>query len=132
MLISMLLAQAQAQSQSIIGTVTAPLGVSTYNTAPGASSAVPGGFGLLVFVSNIIKLATIVAGIWVLFNLITAGYIYITSQGDTNAANKVKDQITSSVLGLVVIIGAYTVIALVSLFLFGDAGFILNPKLPTP
>jgi len=125
-LLSTLLAQAQQiDPNSVFGKIDAPTGVTAYNTAS------PSGIGLILFISNLIKIATIVAGIWVLFNFIMAGYIYITSEGDTAAANKVKDQVTSSVIGLVIIVGAYTLIALISYFLFGDAGFILSPKIPT-
>ncbi len=113
----------------VFGKVDAPVGVDKYNAAAGAAA---NNIGLILFISNLIKVATIVAGVIVLFNLIAAGYIYINSQGDTNAANKVKDQITTSVLGLIVIVASYTIVAVVSFFLFGDAGYILNPTLPTP
>lgn len=124
MFVFALIAQAANNANNIIGKVDQPAGVAQYGDVSSG--------GLVLFVSNLIKLATIVAGVWVLFNFITAGYIYITSQGDTAAANKVKDQITSSVLGLVIIVVSYTAIALISFFLFGDAGYILSPKIPTP
>lgn len=120
MLISTLIANAG----DIIGTVNPPQGVQQYGDVSQG--------GLILFVSNIIKLLTIVGGIWVLFNFILAGYTYITSQGESSAATKVKDQITSSVIGLIIIVVSYTIIALLSLLLFGDAGFILNPKIPSP
>src|SRR5579859_8143697 len=97
-----------ADANDFLGKVAPPPGVDQFNS----NSA--GGIGIILFISNIIKLATIIAGIWVLFNFITAGYIYITSGGDSAANNKVKDQLTSSVLGLIVIVGAYTIIALIS------------------
>jgi hypothetical protein len=113
------------KAQDIIGKVDQPLGVAAYN------AGAPSGIGLILFISNLIKIATIIAGVWVLFNFISAGYLYITSEGDSSAANKVKDQITSSVIGLVIIVMSYTVIAVISYFLFGNAGYILNPVLPT-
>ena len=113
-------------STDIIGKINAPVGVDKYNAISGAN-----GVGLIFFVSNLIKLATIVAGIWVLFNFVTAGYTYITSQGESKAADQVKNQVTSSVLGLIIIVGAYTLIAIISFLLFGDAGYILNPTIPT-
>ena len=114
--------------QHIIGTVSPPPGVDKFNSNPGAVNNI----GIVVFVSNMIKVATVIAGVWVLFNFIAAGYTYITESGNANAATKVKDQITMSVQGLVIIVAAYTIIAVISFLLFGDAGFILNPTLPTP
>lgn len=128
-LLSSLLALAD---NSVFGTINPPLGVDKYNDAAKTASGGVNNIGIIIFISNFIKLATIVAGIWVLFNFLAAGLTYITSQGDTAAAGKVKDQLTTSILGLAVIVAAYTVIALVSLFLFGNAGFILNPVIPGP
>jgi hypothetical protein len=121
--------QGAAQSNSVFGKVDAPPGVVDFNNSSAAGGS---NIGLIVFISNIIKLATVIAGIWVLFNFITAGFTYITSQGESKAATQVKDQITNSVSGLVFIIGAYTVIALISYFLFGKADYILNPTLVGP
>jgi hypothetical protein len=110
---------------SVFGKVNPPPGVSNYN-------AQAGGIGIILFASNLIKIATIVAGVWVLFNIITAGYLYITESSNSGTANKVKDQITSSVLGLIIIVLAHSLIALISFFLFKDATFILNPKITGP
>jgi len=121
LLLPILLAQAD-----VFGKITAPTGVDAYN------AKATGGIGILLFLSNVIKVLTIVAGIWVLFNFLMAGYTYITAQGDASAANKVKDQLTNSIIGLAIIVGAYKIIAIVSFFLFGDAGFILNPTIPGP
>src|SRR5258708_24724100 len=119
-----------ADANDVFGQVSPPPGVDQFNKAAGVGGV--SGIGIILFISNLIKLATIIAGIWVLFNFITAGYIYITSGGDSAANNKVKDQLTSSVLGLIVIVGAYTVIALISYFLFHDPGYILNPSITGP
>lgn len=110
----------------VLGKVEQPVGVAQYNQNSAS------GIGIILFISNLIKVATVVAGIYVLFNIILAGYIYITAQGDSAAVNKVKDQITLSVIGLVIIVAAYTLIAVISFVLFGDAGYILNPVIRGP
>jgi hypothetical protein len=61
-----------------------------------------------------------------------AGWMYITNSGDSNVHGKVRDQITNSVLGLIVIVLAYTITALLGLLLFGRADYFLNPTIPTP
>ncbi len=123
-LLSSLIAQADAD---VFGEVTAPQGVAQYNDAAGAS-----GIGLILFISNMIKFGAVIAGIWVLFNFITAGYEYITSAGDTGAHKKVQEKLTTSVIGLVLIVTAYTIAGLLGLIIFGDASYILNPKICGP
>lgn len=95
-------------------------------------SPADGDIGLLTFISMLIKLGTIIAGIWALFNFIFAGYTYITSSGDSGAHTKVKDKITMSVLGLALIVATYTIIGVIGLIFFGDAGYILNPVVLGP
>lgn len=111
--------------ESILGTVSPPPGVAAYNAQAG------GGIGILLFISTLIRVGTVVAGLWVLFNFITAGFDYITS-GDGKAHQKVKDKLTTSVIGLVIIVAAHVVIAILGLILFGDAAFFLNPKICGP
>jgi hypothetical protein len=130
MLLSSLLADSR---QEIFGSVSPPPGVDKFNSQAGSTGATSG-IGIILFASHLIQLITIVAGLWVFFNFVSAGFLYITSSGESATHTKVKDQITMSVLGLVIIIGAYTATALISLFLFGRADYILNPVIqgPTP
>jgi len=125
MLLASLLAQ--ANPNTIFGTVDAPAGVAAYD-------AQSGGIGLLLFMSNLIKVGTIIAGVWVMFNFIMAGYTYVTSSGDAGAHKKVMDQLSMSVIGLVLIVASYTIAAIIGLLVFGDPNYILNPKIcgPTP
>lgn len=109
--------------EDVFGTIDAPVGVAKYNAAAGEN-----GIGLITFISTIIRIATIVAGVWVMFNFILAGWTYITSNGDSKANSDVVNKITYSVIGLVIIVASYTLAALVGLVLFGDAGYILNPS----
>lgn len=91
-----------------------------------------GGIGLMLFISTIIKFATIIGGVWVLFNFILAGFTYVTSSGDAGAHSKVNDRITMSVIGLILLVATYTIIAIIGFVFFGDAGFILNPQISGP
>ncbi len=106
----------------IFGSVTTP---------PGVDKFTPGPAGLLVFISNIIKLVTVVAGLFGLFNIISAGYTYLSSGGNAKATEQAMNQMTYSLIGLVIIAGAFLITALVSLLLFGDSMFILRPTIPT-
>lgn len=109
---------------SVFGTVQPPAGTQLYNEAAG-------GIGLLLFISNMIRLATVVAGIYVLINFVLAGYDYITA-GDSKAGQKVRERMTSSVLGLVVIVASYVIIGLAGLIFFGRASYFINPDICGP
>lgn len=88
-----------------------------------------GGNGLIPFVSTLIRLFTIIAGIYVMFNFILAGAQLVFSAGNANAHADIRDKLLFSTIGLLIIIGMYTIIGLVGLMFFGDAGYILNPTI---
>lgn len=119
-------------AKDVIGGIPVPPGTEAYNQASGAAGA-PANFALLFFISNAIKAFTVVAGVWVVFNIVRAGYLYISQGGSKSAATeKVRNIVTMSALGLLLIIAAYTLAGLVGLLVFGDASYIISPKLPTP
>jgi len=113
---------------SVFGEIKAPAGVSDYNIEAGGSTAI----GILIFMTRFIQLSFVIAGIWVVFNVITAGFIYLGSEGDAKAHSKVKDQITMSVIGLLIIVASYGFASIIGLIFFGDPSFILNPTIQGP
>lgn len=118
------LSVAQAASpMEAVGTIDTPPGVEDYQTRSGDDIA------LIFFISNMISVFTVVMGIYVLFNFIIAGMTYVASSGDAGTHEKVRQTITQSVLGLILIVTAYTITGLVSLVFFGDPAFILNPSI---
>ncbi len=110
----------------VFGTVAKPAGVAAFDTASGGS------IGIVLFFSNAIKIVTVVAGLIVFLNIIGAGLSIIGSSGDASATEKAKNQIVNSVLGLALIVVSYVIIALISLVLFGDPLYILNPTISGP
>ena len=126
-----LIAQAKTTDfTALFGNAEAPKGVADFNKQAGGDGS--NAIGILFFISNMIKLVTVVAGVFVLFNFISAGFEYVTSAGDSSAANKVRDKITMSIIGLIIIVGSYTVIALLSMVFFGSPDYILNPVISGP
>lgn len=113
-----------------IGTIEKPPGVAQFDAK--AQTETGSSIGLIYFVSNIIKLVTIVMGLWALINFIMAGYKLITGQGDPGALGKAQSQITLSVLGLVIMIATYTIIGIIGLLFFGNAGYFLSPTIAGP
>jgi hypothetical protein len=122
-----ILAQAPATSSaSVFGNIDAPPGVDKFNQQSAS------GIGLILFFSNLIKLISVIAGVWTMFNFIFAGFTYITKANDSGAIEKIGDKLSLSVVGLAIIIASYTIAAVIGLILFGDAGFIINPQIPSP
>jgi len=107
-------------SKSIFGTINPPAGVDKYG---GVEEG-----GMLLFISNGIRLVTTVAGIWVMLNFLLAGWKFITS-GESKAQAEASTMMTNSVIGLAIIVGSYTIAAIAGLVFFGDASYILNPKI---
>jgi len=114
-----------AQTTSpLFGTIEPPVGVDKYQ-----SQVDSGEIGIILFVSNVIRLITIVAGIWTMLNFVLAGWIYITSSGDSDAGSKVSTKMINSVMGFVIVALSYTIAAIIGLLVFGDASYIINPQL---
>jgi hypothetical protein len=88
--------------------------------------------GLIVFVSNFIKFAVVVAGLFAFFNLIGAGYMYISAGSDSKKTAEAWAKIYMSLIGLVVIIASFAIAGILGYLLFGNADAILNPKIYGP
>ncbi len=108
--------------EDIIGTVQNPL--------EGTSYAGLSGVGL--FISNILRLFFVVAGIYALFNFIIAGYTYMNAAGDSKKLSEAWNKIWLSLIGLVIIVGSFAIAALAGYLIFNDPMFILNPKVYSP
>ncbi len=107
----------------IVGKVTNPL--------PPAYQGVTSG-GLILFFTNILRLVFVAAGVFAFVNLIIAGFQYMSAGGDAKAVTAAWNKIWQSLLGLVLVVGSFALAALFGYILFGDAGFILSPKIYGP
>lgn len=110
----------------LIGTVKNPLEKSYGDVAGGK------GGGLVLFFSNLLRLVFVAAGIYALLNLIIAGYTYMNAGGDSKELGKAWDRIWQTLLGLIIIVGSFALAALIGYVIFGDATFILSPKIYGP
>ncbi len=90
------------------------------------------GSGLPTFITNVITIIFAGAGIFAFFNLMIAGFSYVTSAGDTKKIEAATAQINMSLIGLVVMVAAAAVTGIVSYLLFGSATAILSPKITGP
>lgn len=125
-----LVTDADVKAKKIFGEIFAPQGVKQYNIDAGGGDAI----GILIFMTRFIQLIFVIAGIWVTYNVISAGFIYLGSEGDPKAHSKVRDQITMSVIGLLIIVTSYGFASLIGLIFFNNPNFILDPVIqgPTP
>lgn len=117
----------------IFGSVDNPL-----SNAFGVSSYASVTTGLPLLISNIVRIITIGAGIWMFTNLLVAGFMYITSNGEQEKILKAWNIIWQSLMGLLIIVAAFAITGIISLLLYGNTSTILTPviygpgTLPTP
>lgn len=110
---------------AIIGGVDAPPAVAAINSASGSD------IGIVFFISRLIQFANIVAGILVMINFVMAGFTYIVNAGSSSVNEKVRDQLTWSILGILLIVGSYSLAGIFGLVFYGDPTFIISPTLET-
>jgi len=94
--------------------------------------SVESSLGITAFITNIITIIFVVAGLFAFFNLMIAGFTYITSAGDTKKIESATSSINMSLIGLVIMVGAAAVTGIISYLLFGNAAAILSPSISGP
>lgn len=88
--------------------------------------------GLPSFISNLITIIFIAGGLYAFFNLMIAGFTYITAAGDTKKIEAATLSINTTLIGLVVMVAAAAITGVVSFVLFGSATAILSPTIKGP
>lgn len=87
------------------------------------------GQGLFAFLSNILKFAGVIAGIYFVVQIILAGFNYISASGDVKKTEAAWAQIWQSIVGMLIVASAFVIAALVEKF----TGIkILNPEIYGP
>lgn len=113
---------------TIIGTIEPPPGVSRY-TESASGGAAP---GLINFVTNVVKLAMVLGGLYAMINFILAGYGYLSAGGDPKKIQAASAKIWQSVIGLLIMAGSFVLSAIFGYLVFGDAYFIIYPEVYGP
>lgn len=90
----------------IFGTITNP---TKYTSEKGS--------GIFTLLNNIFKLAGVIAGIFLIFQLITAGYGYLSSNGDPKKTEAAWSKITQSLIGLIIVASSFVIASIVGSFL---------------
>jgi hypothetical protein len=79
-------------------------------------------------ISAIIGFMTICAAIWFIFMFLIGGYTWMTSFGDKQRLQEARDRIVNALIGLVIVVGGWAILALVGQF-FGFDTVIQSPKI---
>jgi hypothetical protein len=95
---------------------------STFQVPPDPTDAV---VSLLNFILKIVFFA---AGLYALWNVISAGYTMIGSGGDEKALESAKGKFIWTFIGLLVMIGAVVIAGIIGMIVYGDPTAIINPK----
>lgn len=106
---------------SIVGSVENPIN---------SSYAGLGGVGL--FITNIIRLLFVAAGVFALFNFLTAGFEYINAGGDSKKLEKAWSKIWQSLMGLVIMASSFAIASVIGYILFGSSFNLLSPTIYGP
>jgi hypothetical protein len=114
-----------AQAPAVVGEIK-----SQVKNPYGAVNEGGKGFGLLL--ANGIRMVFVAAGIFALFNIVIAGFQYMTAGGDSKAMTEAWSRIWLTLVGLILMVGAFVLAAIFGFLLFGDATFMLQPRIYTP
>jgi hypothetical protein len=107
------------------GSVTMPDKLKTiYSDQPGPA------FGKLIQFS--LRALVVGAGIYALFNLVLAGYSFMSAGDDSKKVSGAWAQIYQTMIGLAFSAGAFVLAAIFGQLIFGDPLFLLKPSIPTP
>lgn len=82
--------------------------------------------GLPLFFNNIIKFIIIGAGIFTLFNLVIAGYGFLSAGDDPKKMAGAWNKIWQSLLGLAIVAGSFTLAAIFGKLVFNDWNALLQ------
>ena len=102
------------------GTVTAPQ--TNFGDTPGLAVGKLIQFGL--------RFLIVAAGVYALFNLVLAGYSFMSAGDDSKAVSAAWAKIYQTLIGLAFAAGAFVLAAIFGQLIFGDPNFLLSPKIP--
>lgn len=83
------------------------------------------------FLTLIFQLLVVVGGLYTLFNVILAGFAFLSAGDDPKSIQNAWAKIYQSVLGISFIAGSFVLAAIFGKLIFGNYNAILNPNIPT-
>ncbi|OGC95186.1 hypothetical protein A3H89_02025 [Candidatus Amesbacteria bacterium RIFCSPLOWO2_02_FULL_48_11] len=113
----------------IFGDITSPFA----NLAPGKYTGTTGE-GLILLLTNFIKLIIVAAGVYAFFNLLMGGWGFISAGSDPKNITKAWEKIWQSVLGLVIVAGSFVLAVIIGYLIYGsvNADILIRPLIFGP
>ncbi|MEK7550968.1 MAG: hypothetical protein AAB535_04285 [Patescibacteria group bacterium] len=97
---------------------------------PDAIAGKEAGAGIGGFIQLAIWILIIGGGIYALFNLVLAGYAFMSAGDDAKKVAGAWAKIFQTIIGLSFTAGAFVLAAIFGQLIFGSWDFILNPSIP--
>lgn len=94
-----------------------------------AFTGLSGAAAIGALIERVIQVLIIGAGIYALFNLVLAGYSFLSAGDDAKKVQGAWQKIWQTILGLTVAAGAFVLAAVFGQLIFGDPTFILHPRI---
>lgn len=88
--------------------------------------------GPAIFINNILKFLIVVAGVWSVFNLVLAGYAFLSAGDDPKKVAGAWTKIWQTLLGLSFAAGAFVLAAIFGQLIFGDWNALLQIRIFGP
>jgi len=85
--------------------------------------------GFTEFLSNVISLIILIAGLFTLVNFVLAGYGYLSSNGNPQKIAAAGNKILESLIGLIVVAAAFIIAGVIGFVIFGDQSALINLNL---
>jgi hypothetical protein len=84
------------------------------------SSNTAGAAGVVNTISSVVGIMTTAASIWFLLQVVFGGYEWMSAGGDTKKIEGARSRITNSFIGLVIVVGSWSLLAVTGKFLGFD------------
>ena len=118
-------AGAQSAGGQSLGTIGGPTGLGPFGNIGTSTDTAAGATGITNIISSVLGFMTVTAAVWFLFQILFAGYAWMSAGGEAKKLQEARDRIVHSFMGLVIVVGAWSLLAVVGQF-FGFNSLI-NP-----
>ncbi len=85
--------------------------------------------GLVGFLNNLVSLIITLAGIFFIINFLSAGYQYLSANGEPQKITAAGNKILQSLIGLMVVAAAFIIAGIIGFIVFGDQSALISPVL---
>ena len=115
---------------SIFGTISDPFGTSGLNVTGLAGTS--SGAGLIIILNNLVKFTIVVAGLFTFWNIISAGYMFMSAGGEAKHIQKAWEKIWMSLIGLLITAGSFVLAMIFGWLIFGNYTILISPRIFGP